>query len=151
MDKLRKSLFVTHWLILTFASLLSLRFLAVTACAGQTSVVQDCKLCPTRRHPSMDSTCRSHLLNALLKIWLRLTLEVFLCMFSCLFIRFVTLILNLPLCVCAIWAALSEKALHPRNEKLDRKISLYSGDITKLEIDAIVNAGKCVFQCIPTA
>uniref|UniRef100_A0A096LTZ2 Mono-ADP ribosylhydrolase 1 n=1 Tax=Poecilia formosa TaxID=48698 RepID=A0A096LTZ2_POEFO len=28
-----------------------------------------------------------------------------------------------------------------RNERLDQKISVYSGDITKLEIDAIVNAG----------
>ncbi|KAF3838528.1 hypothetical protein F7725_010296 [Dissostichus mawsoni] len=30
----------------------------------------------------------------------------------------------------------------PRNKKLDNKISLYSGDITKLEIDAIVNAAN---------
>lgn len=36
----------------------------------------------------------------------------------------------------------SEQPLYRRNEKLDQKISLYSGDITKLEIDAIVNAGK---------
>ncbi|KAG7517177.1 hypothetical protein JOB18_000984 [Solea senegalensis] len=32
--------------------------------------------------------------------------------------------------------------LYPRNEKLDQKISLYTGDITKLEIDAIVNAAN---------
>ena len=38
----------------------------------------------------------------------------------------------------------SKKALYQRNEKLDQKISLYGGDITKLEIDAIVNAGRCV-------
>uniref|UniRef100_A0A3B3DSB9 Mono-ADP ribosylhydrolase 1 n=1 Tax=Oryzias melastigma TaxID=30732 RepID=A0A3B3DSB9_ORYME len=37
-------------------------------------------------------------------------------------------------------SGLSEQARYQRNEKLDRKISLYSGDITKLEVDAIVNA-----------
>lgn len=36
----------------------------------------------------------------------------------------------------------SEQSHYPRNEKLDGKISLYSGDITKLEIDAIVNAAN---------
>ncbi|KAM7417530.1 hypothetical protein PAMA_017256 [Pampus argenteus] len=36
----------------------------------------------------------------------------------------------------------SEQSRYPRNEKLDQKISLYSDDITKLEIDAIVNAGE---------
>ncbi|KAM3612272.1 uncharacterized protein V6R79_005904 [Siganus canaliculatus] len=35
-----------------------------------------------------------------------------------------------------------EKTFFPRNEKLDTKISIYSGDITKLEIDAIVNAAN---------
>ncbi|XP_042274846.1 ADP-ribose glycohydrolase MACROD1 isoform X6 [Thunnus thynnus] len=39
-------------------------------------------------------------------------------------------------------AAGSEKSRYPRNEKLDQKISLYSGDITQLEIDAIVNAAN---------
>ncbi|XP_038555683.1 ADP-ribose glycohydrolase MACROD1 isoform X3 [Micropterus salmoides] len=39
-------------------------------------------------------------------------------------------------------AGASEQPLHPRNEKLDHKISLYSGDITELEIDAIVNAAN---------
>ncbi|KAM7000820.1 ADP-ribose glycohydrolase MACROD1 isoform 3-T4 [Tautogolabrus adspersus] len=34
------------------------------------------------------------------------------------------------------------KLLYQRNGKLDQKISLYSGDITKLEIDAIVNAAN---------
>lgn len=38
----------------------------------------------------------------------------------------------------------SEQPIYKRNEKLDRKISLYSGDITRLEIDAIVNAGKSI-------
>lgn len=38
----------------------------------------------------------------------------------------------------------SEQSRYPRKEKLDQKISLYTGDITKLEIDAIVNAGMCV-------
>lgn len=52
------------------------------------------------------------------------------------------------LCISVIWSAVSEKTPYQRNDKLDRKISLYSGDITKLEIDAIVNAGKCVFQRI---
>ncbi|XP_011608819.1 ADP-ribose glycohydrolase MACROD1 isoform X6 [Takifugu rubripes] len=33
-----------------------------------------------------------------------------------------------------------EQVICKRNENLDQKISLYSGDITKLEIDAIVNA-----------
>ncbi|KAM9741518.1 ADP-ribose glycohydrolase MACROD1 isoform 2-T2 [Menidia menidia] len=36
----------------------------------------------------------------------------------------------------------SEPSRYQRNEKLDQKISLYSGDITKLEIDAIVNAAN---------
>ncbi|XP_071783244.1 ADP-ribose glycohydrolase MACROD1 isoform X2 [Centroberyx gerrardi] len=36
----------------------------------------------------------------------------------------------------------AEQSRYHRNEKLDRKISLYSGDITKLEIDAIVNAAN---------
>ncbi|XP_069027407.1 ADP-ribose glycohydrolase MACROD1 isoform X3 [Embiotoca jacksoni] len=36
----------------------------------------------------------------------------------------------------------SEPSRYLRNEKLDQKISLYSGDITKLEIDAIVNAAN---------
>ncbi|XP_040904178.1 ADP-ribose glycohydrolase MACROD1 isoform X2 [Toxotes jaculatrix] len=36
----------------------------------------------------------------------------------------------------------SEPSRYQRNEKLDRKISLYRGDITKLEIDAIVNAAN---------
>ncbi|XP_031718368.1 ADP-ribose glycohydrolase MACROD1-like isoform X1 [Anarrhichthys ocellatus] len=38
----------------------------------------------------------------------------------------------------------SEQTLYQRNEKFDQKISLYNGDITKLEVDAIVNAGMCV-------
>ncbi|XP_035988342.1 ADP-ribose glycohydrolase MACROD1-like isoform X2 [Fundulus heteroclitus] len=37
-------------------------------------------------------------------------------------------------------AGASEPSRYQRNEKLDQKISVYSGDITKLEIDAIVNA-----------
>lgn len=44
--------------------------------------------------------------------------------------------------VCVLLSGGSEGTLYQRNEKLDKKISLYSGDITKLEIDAIVNAGK---------
>ena len=42
----------------------------------------------------------------------------------------------------------SEPSRYERNEKIDQKISLYSGDITKLEIDAIVNAGRCVRVCV---
>lgn len=45
------------------------------------------------------------------------------------------------MCVCVSSLGASEQTLYPRNEKLDQKISLYSGDITKLEVDAIVNAG----------
>ncbi|MED6241103.1 hypothetical protein ATANTOWER_027301 [Ataeniobius toweri] len=37
-------------------------------------------------------------------------------------------------------AGSTEPSCYQRNEKLDQKISMYSGDITKLEIDAIVNA-----------
>uniref|UniRef100_A0A8C6KX94 Macro domain-containing protein n=1 Tax=Nothobranchius furzeri TaxID=105023 RepID=A0A8C6KX94_NOTFU len=37
----------------------------------------------------------------------------------------------------------SEPSRYQRNQKLDQKISVYSGDITMLEIDAIVNAGMC--------
>uniref|UniRef100_A0A3Q3VNZ1 Macro domain-containing protein n=1 Tax=Mola mola TaxID=94237 RepID=A0A3Q3VNZ1_MOLML len=50
-----------------------------------------------------------------------------------------------PLNDIPVWtptAGGSEKALYQRNEKLDQKISLYGGDITKLEIDAIVNAAN---------
>uniref|UniRef100_A0A3P9MJC0 Mono-ADP ribosylhydrolase 1 n=1 Tax=Oryzias latipes TaxID=8090 RepID=A0A3P9MJC0_ORYLA len=36
----------------------------------------------------------------------------------------------------------SVRARYQKNEKLDRKISLYCGDITKLEVDAIVNAAN---------
>lgn len=43
----------------------------------------------------------------------------------------------------------SQPTDHKRNEKLDQKISLYNGDITKLEIDAIVNAGMCVSMFKP--
>lgn len=46
--------------------------------------------------------------------------------------------------VCVLLPGGSEGALYQRNEKLDKKISLYSGDITKLEIDGIVNAGMWV-------
>ncbi|KAI3351160.1 hypothetical protein L3Q82_005719 [Scortum barcoo] len=52
---------------------------------------------------------------------------------------------SVPLDDIPVWTpttGASEKTLYERNEKLDRKISLYSGDITKLEIDAIVNAVK---------
>lgn len=50
-----------------------------------------------------------------------------------------------PLDDVPVWTPVaggSEKALYQRNQKLDQKISLYSGDITKLEIDAIVNAAN---------
>lgn len=50
-----------------------------------------------------------------------------------------------PLDDIPVWtpaAGGSEPSRYQRNEKLDQKISLYSGDITKLEIDAIVNAAN---------
>ncbi|XP_078025510.1 ADP-ribose glycohydrolase MACROD1 isoform X3 [Epinephelus lanceolatus] len=50
-----------------------------------------------------------------------------------------------PLDQVSVWtptAGSSGKPFYPRNDKLDQKISLYSGDITKLEIDAIVNAAN---------
>ncbi|KAK2849020.1 hypothetical protein Q5P01_008854 [Channa striata] len=50
-----------------------------------------------------------------------------------------------PLDDIPVWtptAGDSEPPFRQRNEKLDQKISLYSGDITKLEIDAIVNAAN---------
>lgn len=50
-----------------------------------------------------------------------------------------------PLDDIPVWtptAGGSEQSPHQRNEKLDQKISLYSGDITQLEIDAIVNAAN---------
>lgn len=46
--------------------------------------------------------------------------------------------------MCVIFLGASEQPIYKRNENLDQKVSLYSGDITKLEIDAIVNAGKNV-------
>lgn len=36
----------------------------------------------------------------------------------------------------------AEQSRYPRNSKLDQKISVFSGDITTLEIDAIVNAAN---------
>ena len=71
-------------------------------------------------------------------------------------IRLVATCLNLPTCdVKMLFVRMSssggaEKGHYKRNEKLDQKISLYSGDITKLEIDAIVNAGMCVCGCLIT-
>lgn len=52
---------------------------------------------------------------------------------------------SVPLEDIPVWtpaAGASEKPPYPRKEKLDQKISLYTGDITKLEIDAIVNAAN---------
>ncbi|XP_035506316.2 ADP-ribose glycohydrolase MACROD1 isoform X1 [Scophthalmus maximus] len=50
-----------------------------------------------------------------------------------------------PLDDIPVWtptAGGSEQSRYKRNENLDKKISLYTGDITKLEIDAIVNAAN---------
>lgn len=50
-----------------------------------------------------------------------------------------------PLDEISVWtptAGGSQPTDYKRNEKLDQKISLYNGDITKLEIDAIVNAAN---------
>lgn len=44
-----------------------------------------------------------------------------------------------------VWTSISagaEQSRYPRNPKLDQKISVFSGDITTLEIDAIVNAAN---------
>lgn len=52
---------------------------------------------------------------------------------------------SVPLDDIPVWtpaAGDSGQPRYKRNEKLDQKISLYSGDITKLEIDAIVNAAN---------
>ena len=40
-----------------------------------------------------------------------------------------------------------EKPMFDVNETLNKKVSLWQGDITSLEIDAIVNAGK---MCVVT-
>lgn len=48
------------------------------------------------------------------------------------------------ICAWCYFPGPPEEVFCKRNKNLDQKISLYSGDITKLEIDAIVNAGKCV-------
>ncbi|CAN9515060.1 unnamed protein product [Ophioblennius macclurei] len=50
-----------------------------------------------------------------------------------------------PLDDIPVWtpaAGGAESKNYPRNEKLDNKISVYSGDITKLEVGAIVNAAN---------
>lgn len=44
--------------------------------------------------------------------------------------------------VWTITTAGAEQCRYPRNPKLDQKISVFSGDITTLEIDAIVNAAN---------
>lgn len=52
---------------------------------------------------------------------------------------------SVPLDDIPLWsptAGSSQQSRYPRDEKLDQKISLYSGDITMLEIDAIVNAAN---------
>lgn len=46
---------------------------------------------------------------------------------------------DIPVCAPAAGA---EQSRYPRNPKLDQKISVFSGDITTLEIDAIVNAAN---------
>lgn len=57
-------------------------------------------------------------------------------------------LINISGDVCASPSGLSEPSRYQRNEKLDLKISVFIGDITKLEIDAIVNAGKLHFVCL---
>ncbi|XP_076015711.1 ADP-ribose glycohydrolase MACROD1 [Genypterus blacodes] len=50
-----------------------------------------------------------------------------------------------PLDDISVWSSTavgSKQSRYPRNEKLDHKIAVYSGDITQLEIDAIVNAAN---------
>ncbi|XP_027141374.1 ADP-ribose glycohydrolase MACROD1 isoform X3 [Larimichthys crocea] len=50
---------------------------------------------------------------------------------------------SVPLDDIPVWtptAGSTKRTFYPRNEKFDQRISVYSGDITKLEIDAIVNA-----------
>ncbi|XP_043982922.1 ADP-ribose glycohydrolase MACROD1 isoform X1 [Gambusia affinis] len=52
---------------------------------------------------------------------------------------------SVPLGDVPVWtptAGASKPSRYLRNETLDQKISVYSGDITKLEIDAIVNAAN---------
>ncbi|XP_041845915.1 ADP-ribose glycohydrolase MACROD1 [Melanotaenia boesemani] len=52
---------------------------------------------------------------------------------------------SVPLDEIPVWAPTaggSEPSSYQRNEKLDQKISVYTGDITMLEIDAIVNAAN---------
>ncbi|XP_014894142.1 ADP-ribose glycohydrolase MACROD1 isoform X4 [Poecilia latipinna] len=52
---------------------------------------------------------------------------------------------SVPLDDIPVWtptAGASKPSRYLRNERLDQKISVYSGDITKLEIDAIVNAAN---------
>lgn len=39
-------------------------------------------------------------------------------------------------------AASSDDSSYKADDELNQKISLFRGDITKLEIDAIINAGK---------
>ncbi|KAL8184210.1 UNVERIFIED_CONTAM: O-acetyl-ADP-ribose deacetylase macrod1 [Gekko kuhli] len=38
-----------------------------------------------------------------------------------------------------------EEAVYPKDNHLNEKISLFRGDITKLEVDAVVNAGGRAF------
>lgn len=45
---------------------------------------------------------------------------------------------------CDLFLGTSEQSAYKRDPNLDQKISLFRGDITKLEIDAIVNAGRSV-------
>ncbi|XP_016118346.1 O-acetyl-ADP-ribose deacetylase MACROD1-like [Sinocyclocheilus grahami] len=54
----------------------------------------------------------------------------------------------IPLEKIPVWSPSGDSSCKPRykfNEELNEKISLFSGDITKLEIDAITNAGLNVY------
>ncbi|KAL2077394.1 hypothetical protein ACEWY4_026898 [Coilia grayii] len=50
----------------------------------------------------------------------------------------------LPLDNIPVWTPTDVKPLYKPNDALNKKISLFRGDITKLEIDAVVNAGMFV-------
>lgn len=52
------------------------------------------------------------------------------------------LLSHLPFCCAAARVKQPEESVYPKDNHLNEKISLFRGDITKLEVDAIVNAGE---------
>ena len=61
--------------------------------------------------------------------------------------RYIEIIKRIVPFIISLLGKRNEKPTSEVNEILNEKISLWQGDITTLEIDAIVNAGKLYLAC----